>query len=302
MKNLKISVILLLILILFSTLVVANVKNIENQIDSNSTSSMSQISSETDILLDNVITSDSNYIENNIKASLPVIDIPSDNLSCEKITWGPGSNFNENNQPSACVSLQEKYGNLGAVFLNNDKKIYLTFDLGYESGFTNDILDALKENNVKATFFLTGSYASKQDEIVQRILNEGHTIGNHSFSHLDMTSISDADCKDEIMKVHNIIKDKFGYECHLFRFPTGAFSEKTLAIAADCGYHSIFWSFAYNDWDNANQPDVETALTRLKDRLHSGAIYLLHPMETNSKILSDFIKTAQNDGYEIGVF
>lgn len=222
-------------------------------------------------------------------------------LSTAPVTWGPGVSFNDANQPTACVSLQEQYGNLGAVFLHNDNKIYLTFDLGYESGFTNDILDTLKANNVKATFFLTGSYARNQEEIVQRIIGEGHTVGNHSNTHPDMTAVSDDMATEEIMQVHNVIKEKYGYESYLFRFPTGAFSEKTLAIAAQNGYHSVFWSFAYNDWDNANQPDVEEALQKVTDRLHPGAVYLFHPMETNSKILNDFITNIKAAGYEIGV-
>ena len=223
-------------------------------------------------------------------------------LSADGVTWGPGVSFNDNNQPTACVSLQEKYGDLGAVFLADDNKIYLTFDLGYESGFTADILDVLKANNVKATFFLTGSYAKNQNELVQRIIDEGHTVGNHSLTHPDMTTVSDEDAVKEIMDVHNLIKEKYGYESYLFRFPAGTFSEKTLAIAAQNGYHSVFWSFAHNDWDNANQPDVTEALKKTTDRLHPGAVYLLHPMETNSKILNDLISNAKAAGYEIGVF
>lgn len=224
-----------------------------------------------------------------------------DTFSGEAVTWGPGVNFNDSNQPTACVSLQEKYGDKGAVFLHDDERIYLTFDLGYESGYTNDILDVLKENNVKATFFVTGSYARNQEEIIKRIISEGHTIGNHSDTHPDMTAVSEEDAAEEINAVHSIVKEKYGYETYLFRFPAGTFSEKTLAIAAENGHHSVFWSFAYNDWDNANQPDVTEALQKTTARLHPGAVYLLHPMETNSLILSDLIKAAKDAGYEIGI-
>lgn len=222
-------------------------------------------------------------------------------LSGERIAWGPGVSFNDDNQPTACVSLQEKHGMHGAVFLHDDERIYLTFDLGYESGYTNDILDVLKENNVKATFFVTGSYARNQEEIVKRVIAEGHTVGNHSDTHPDMTTISLDDAAKEITAVHDIVKEKYGYETYLFRFPTGYFSDKTLAVAAENGHHSVFWSFAYNDWDNANQPDVTEALQKLTDRLHPGAVYLLHPMQTNSLILDDFIKAAKAEGYEIGI-
>lgn len=223
-------------------------------------------------------------------------------LDAAAVTWGPGVSFNDKNQPTACVSLMEKYADLGAVFLNSDDKVYLTFDLGYESGYTADILDVLKEHNVKATFFVTGSYARNQKELMQRIVDEGHTVGNHSNTHPDMTTLSDSEAADEIMQVHNTIKENYGYESYLFRFPSGTFSEKTLAIAAENGYHSVFWSFAYNDWDNANQPDETEALKKVCDRLHPGAVYLLHPMETNCKILGDFIEYIRTSGYEIGVF
>ncbi len=310
MKNLKFIVISLLCFAIILSAVFAIKNSSSRQYDN-------QISSNTDRLSQSISTDDSSSINSNISSDITseseiisqnneTVSSPSVNtngkiLSKEKVIWGPGTIYNDNNQPTACVSLQEKYGDLGAIFLNNDKKIYLTFDLGYEAGFTNDILDVLKESNAKATFFLTGSYANKNEEIIQRIINEGHTVGNHSFSHPDMTTISDEECKEEIMKVHNIIKDKYNYESYLFRFPAGDFSEHALAIAADCGYQSIFWSFAYNDWDNSKQPDVKSALTKVTDRLHPGAVYLLHPMETNSKILSDFIKTARSKGYEIGV-
>ena len=270
-----------------------------DNVSSDDSSSETEISSESENVADN----NEETVQETVKTVLDDITIiDTGSLSADSVVWGPGVNFNDENQPGACVSLQEKYGELGAVFLNSDDKVYLTFDLGYESGFTNDILDVLKTNNVKATFFVTGSYAEKQGEIVQRIIDEGHTVGNHSWSHPDMTTLSDADAALEITKVHDIVKEKYGYETYLFRFPAGTFSEKTLAIAAQNGHHSVFWSFAYNDWDNANQPDVTEALKKTTDRLHPGAVYLLHPMETNSRILNDLIANAKEAGYEIGVF
>ena len=280
------------------------VENISQDISSDSTNSDSSTDSATlSGESESTADADSEAVQETAKTVLGDVTIGDiSSLSAESIVWGPGVSFNDDNQPTACVTLQEKYGNLGAVFVNDDKKIYLTFDLGYESGFTNDILDVLKANNVKATFFVTGSYAEKQGEIVQRIIDEGHTVGNHSWSHPDMTTLNDADAALEITKVHDIVKEKYGYETYLFRFPAGTFSEKTLAIAAQNGHHSVFWSFAYNDWDNANQPDATEALKKTTDRLHPGAVYLLHPMETNSKILGDLIANAKAAGYEIGVF
>lgn len=280
------------------------VENISQDISSDKTNSDSNTDSAV-LSGENESTAgaDSEAVQETVKTVLDDVTIGDiGSLSAESIVWGPGVSFNDDNQPTACVTLQEKYGDLGAVFVNDDNKIYLTFDLGYESGFTNDILDVLKANNVKATFFVTGSYAEKQGEIVQRIIDEGHTVGNHSWSHPDMTTLNDADAALEITKVHDIVKEKYGYETYLFRFPAGTFSEKTLAIAAQNGHHSVFWSFAYNDWDNANQPDTTEALKKTTDRLHPGAVYLLHPMETNSKILGDLIANAKAAGYEIGVF
>ena len=280
------------------------VENISQDISSDSTNGDSNTDSA--VLSDeseSTADTDSEAVQETVKTVLGDVTIGDiGSLSSSSVVWGPGVSFNDNNQPTACVTLQEKYGDLGAVFVNDDDKIYLTFDLGYESGFTNDILDVLKANNVKATFFVTGSYAEKQGEIVQRIIDEGHTVGNHSWSHPDMTTLNDTDAALEITKVHDIVKEKYGYETYLFRFPAGTFSEKTLAIAAQNGHHSVFWSFAYNDWDNANQPDVTEALKKTTDRLHPGAVYLLHPMETNSKILNDLIFNAKAAGYEIGVF
>lgn len=249
------------------------------------------------------ISGESEPVQETVQTQLGQISVGNiDSLDTAPVTWGPGVQFNDQNQPVACVNLQEKYGGLGAVFVNSDDRIYLTFDLGYESGHTAKILDTLKANNVKATFFVTGSYAKNQPELMQRIVDDGHTVGNHSWSHPDMTTITDAEAAAEITQVHDIVKQNYGYETYLFRFPAGVFSQKALAIAAQNGHHSVFWSFAYNDWDNANQPDVTEALEKVTARLHPGAVYLFHPMETNSIILNDFIANAKNAGYEIGVF
>ncbi|MEG2929936.1 MAG: polysaccharide deacetylase family protein [Oscillospiraceae bacterium] len=232
---------------------------------------------------------------------LPLTISTLDGLSDKSIAWGFGKSVNEQNQSTACLALQEKYKDLGSVFIMDTNKVYLSFDLGYEAGFTGAILDTLKANDVKAIFFLTGSYAKKQEELVKRILAEGHTIGNHSATHADMTTLDDAAAKEEIMGMHRIMEEKYSYSPYLFRFPAGAFSEKSLAIAAQNGYHSVFWSFGYSDWDNAAQPEPTAALEKTTKALHKGGVYLLHPMETNSKILDELIKTARQQGFEFGV-
>ena len=220
--------------------------------------------------------------------------------------WGQGVNFDEENRPIGAVSYQEKYGDYQANFIGTDeKKIYLTFDEGYEYGCTPQILDTLKEKGVKATFFVTEPYAKAQPELVQRMIDEGHEIGNHSVTHPSegLPSQSLEQQKNEVMENHQYIKDNFGYDMHLFRFPAGKFSDRSLAVVNNCNYKSVFWSFAYKDYDVNNQPGESEALQKLKDRMHPGAIYLLHAESTtNTAILGRFIDAAQAAGYEVVAF
>lgn len=236
------------------------------------------------------------------KTNLTKIDTLDINIfSPQAIQWGHGNSVNEKNQSVACLNLQEKYGKLGGVFIMNDEKVYLSFDLGYEAGYTENILDTLKKNKVKAVFFLTDNYAKKNEDIVKRIISEGHTVGNHSTTHPDMTKLSTDEAKKEIKTMNTNMKELYGYTPYLFRCPEGKFSEKTLAIASECGMHSVFWSFAYNDWDNAKQPDTDFGYELAVKKLHKGAIYLMHPMKTNSDILDKLIVTAKEKGFEFGV-
>lgn len=218
--------------------------------------------------------------------------------------WGLGANTDEWNRPVDAVAAQEKYGDMSALFIGeNNQTIYLTFDEGYEYGFTESILDTLKEKNVKAVFFVTEPYAKAQPELVQRIIDEGHVLGNHSVTHPSkgLPSQSLADQKEEVMGNHEYIKENFNYEMRLFRYPTGRFSEQSLALVNNCNYTSVFWSFAYLDYDVNNQPDTAESLAKLKAKIHPGAIYLLHAeSETNAKILGDFIDAAEEAGYSFG--
>ena len=183
-------------------------------------------------------------------------------------------------------------------------KVYLTFDDG-PSENTDAILDVLSEYDVKATFFVTEPYAKAQPELVQRMIDEGHEIGNHSVTHPSegLPSQSLEQQKNEVMENHQYIKDNFGYDMHLFRFPAGKFSDQSLAVVNNCNYKSVFWSFAYKDYDVNNQPGESEALQKLKDRMHPGAIYLLHAESTtNTAILGRFIDAAQAAGYEVVAF
>lgn len=187
--------------------------------------------------------------------------------------WGQGSNVDEENRPVGSVSYQEKYGKYNAFFIGEgDHTIYLTFDEGYECGYTPSILDTLKEKGVKAVFFITEPYAKDEPELVQRMIDEGHMVGNHSVTHPanGLPSQTIEQQQFEIMDNHNYVKEHFNYEMHLFRYPAGKFSEQSLAVMNNCNYKSVFWSFAYLDYDVNNQPDQAESLTKLLDKMHSG--------------------------------
>lgn len=234
----------------------------------------------------------------------PQINLSS--LDSKKICWGQGKNFDELNRPRDAVTSQQKYGNLGGFFIGlpedanaNEKKIYLTFDEGYENGYTSKILDTLKQKKVKAVFFITGDYAKREGDLVQRMIDEGQVVGNHTWRHYSMPEKSLDTCREELSLLHDYVKENFGYEMNVMRPPKGEFSEQTLALASQMGYRTCLWSFAYKDWD-ANAPgDTTQSLNKLNERLHCGAVYLLHAVSpTNAAILGDFIDYARSQGYE----
>ncbi len=218
------------------------------------------------------------------------------------VTWGPGIQMAEDGRPVACIAFQEKYASLGADFLKENKKvIYLTFDEGYENGYTEKILDILKEKQVSAVFFVTMPYAREQTALMNRFVQEGHVIGNHSVTHPSqgMPSLSIEDQMSEYQELQDFIKNTYQYDMYLFRPPAGIFSEQSLAAAACFGYRTVLWSFAYADWDPDRQPSTEEALKKMEGRLHNGAIYLLHAVSaTNTAVLGEFIDYAREQGYE----
>lgn len=224
-------------------------------------------------------------------------------LSSTCIGYGQGRSCNEDNCPYGAVDFNNSYGKYNALAVtDNDKQICLSFDQGYENGFTDDILDTLKEKNVKAVFFLTGDYAMREQELVKRMISEGHTIGNHGMKHASLPSLSYDAAVEEISSLHDYVKETYGYEMTLFRPPCGEYSEQALAVADHLGYKTMLWSFAYCDWDVNNQPDRTEALERATEAAHSGAVYLLHSVsETNCDILPELIDNLRADGYELSV-
>ena len=223
-------------------------------------------------------------------------------LEAKQITWGPGSILDSEGRPEACVRLQEQYGKYSAWFLGqNEDRVYLTFDEGYENGYTARILDVLKEKNVAAVFFVTMDYVVNEPELVHRMIDEGHTVGNHTTNHPNLTNISLEEAKEEVQELHEYMLDKFGYEMTLFRAPEGAISEQTMALLQSMNYENVLWSFAYHDWDVNQQMSCETALKKTTEQLHPGAIYLLHAVSrTNAEILGDWIDETRAQGYEFG--
>lgn len=226
------------------------------------------------------------------------VDVSSNELSTDSITWGPG-NIKNHEVPVDPKKLQEKYKTLSAKWLLDDKKsICLTFDEGYENGYTASILDTLKEKNVKAIFFCTYDYVKNNHELVKRMIDEGHTVANHSYSHLNMTKLDTKKASEEVMMNHDYVKENFGYEMKYFRFPEGAFSEQNLETLKSLNYKSVFWSFAYADWDRNSQPNPQEAFEKITSSTHDGAIFLLHAVsKTNAEILADLIDNIKEQGY-----
>ncbi len=221
-------------------------------------------------------------------------------LDGNQVPWGPGTIFDENGRPVACVQLQQKYGGLGAYFVRFDEgKVYLTFDEGYENGYTAAILDVLAQKGVKATFFVTMDYVKSSPELVRRMIAEGHEVGNHTVKHPNMTKVTLERDYDEVAELHEYMLDNFEYEMRFCRPPEGAFSEQTLTLLKKMGYTAVFWSFAHADWDPDNQPAVADALKKATGSLHGGEIFLLHAVSrTNTEMLAEFIDTVRQAGYE----
>ena len=221
-------------------------------------------------------------------------------LSNKKIGWGIKRNDNHI-QPdlgSKNKELIDKYK--GIAMGNNEKKyIYLTFDEGYEAGYTPRILQVLKENQVNATFFLTAHYVNTQEALVKEMIQDGHTIGNHTVNHKSMPDLNDEKVKSEVMDLHTAVFQKFGYEMKYIRPPKGEFSERTLDITNSLGYVNVMWSLAYDDWDENKQGREEYGKKKIIDNIHPGAVILLHGnSKDNTNILDQVIKEIKNMGYE----
>lgn len=189
-----------------------------------------------------------------------------------------------------------------AVYLGDTTKkvIYLTFDAGYENGCTAKILDVLKKHDVNAAFFLVGNYIEKNPDLVRRMVEEGHIVGNHTMHHYDMSKISDqAAFEKELTDLQTLYHEVTGAEMQkYYRPPQGTYSEENLQMAKNLGYKTVFWSLAYVDWNSDDQPTAEYAFSKLLPRTHNGAVVLLHSTsQTNAEILDELLTKWKDMGY-----
>lgn len=230
------------------------------------------------------------------------IAVLNQSLDNDLIGWGLGKDKDSLDRPIDAVKAQERYGKYSSLFVDTseEKVLYLTFDEGYENGYTPKILDILKETGVKAAFFVTYDYCKSAPELVKRMIDEGHIVGNHSYTHPSFPKCSPQQVKEEITKLHDYVKENFNYEMTFFRFPMGEFSESTLKQVQDLGYTSVFWSFAHKDWDPNNQPSQNRTYDTVTNSLHSGEICLLHAVsEANTNCLRDVISFWISEGYTV---
>lgn len=217
--------------------------------------------------------------------------------------WGLG--FGESGKCPTGNSSAEELAKYNAYYVadTEEKKIYLTFDCGYENGNTEAMLDALKKHNVKATFFVVGHYLESAPDIVKRMVEEGHTIGNHTYHHPDMSKISDAAAfQKEMDDVRSCYKELVGEEMPMYyRPPQGKYSLSNLQMAKDLGYATFFWSLAYVDWNVDDQPAKSVAMEKLTKRVHPGAVVLLHnTSKTNAEVLDELLTEWEKMGYSFG--
>ena len=183
------------------------------------------------------------------------------------------------------------------------KVLYLTFDAGYENGCTGQILDVLKKQEVKAAFFLVGNYIEKNADLVRRMVQEGHTVGNHTMHHRNMSEIAHRETfTKELTALEALFQETTGQELpKYYRPPQGIYSEENLKMAQELGYKTVFWSLAYVDWNNDKQPTKEEAFAKLLPRTHNGAVVLLHSTSrTNAEILDELLTQWKEQGYRFG--
>ena len=216
------------------------------------------------------------------------------------VSWG--LSFHHSGTTPEGPASADRLGQYNAVYAGSPEEpvLYLTFDAGYENGHTEKILDTLKKHDVKAAFFLVGNYLQKNADLVRRMVDEGHIVGNHTMTHPDMSAISDPEAfRQELEGLESLFREVTGKELpKYYRPPQGIYSEENLKMAKDLGYQTVFWSLAYKDWDNSKQPTADYAMGKLLPRTHNGAVILLHSTsQTNAEVLDQLLTQWKQDGY-----
>lgn len=236
--------------------------------------------------------------------SITTVTTPSDEFSAyyalDSTAHGWGFKKNEGAEPDIPASIQETLKKHNAYYIDysKPKALYLTFDEGYENGYTGKILDVLKQTEVPAAFFVTAPYIEKETELVTRMLNEGHIVGNHTVNHPNLAKSTLSKVKEELVGLNNMFYEKYGSSLKYMRPPEGEYSEQVLALANDLGYKTILWSFAYKDWDINSQKGADYAFKSVTPYLHDGAILLLHAVsKDNADALESIISYAKEQGY-----
>lgn len=246
------------------------------------------------------------FLTGRLLAKITSSEIIPPDITALSVSSNPSGNWGlsfqeKGKQPLGNASIQElKQYNAFYVQDTDSKNIYLTFDAGYENGNTSAILDALKKHQVPATFFVVGNFLSQNPDLIKRMEKEGHIIGNHTMTHPNMSKISTKEAfQKELSDVEAIYKEVTGNEMiKFYRPPQGIYSTLNLSMAKELGYHTFFWSLAYVDWYQDNQPDPQEAITKLTNRIHPGAIVLLHSTSsTNALILDELLSKWEQMGY-----
>lgn len=216
-----------------------------------------------------------------------------------------GLSFRQENMPPVADVSQEEIGTYDAKYIGDTAKktVYLTFDCGYEAGYTENILDVLQAHNAPAAFFVVGHYIETQPELVCRMVQEGHIVGNHTWSHPNMSEITQLSAfQQQLQQVSDAYKACTGSDMpQYYRPPQGVYSQENLKMAQELGYKTVFWSLAYVDWKQDDQPTAEYAMEKLTERIHNGAVVLLHnTSSTNCQVLDQILTRWEEMGYTFG--
>ena len=227
-----------------------------------------------------------------------------DTYNSAAVSYGIGTAVDKKTNRPVVNYYIDNYGDYAVDFIQPESQyVWLTFNEITEYGTTSKILDTLKAKNVKAVFFITLSYAKNNPALVERMIDEGHVLGNYTANCAKVPELSVKDLTNELDSLYNYVYQTYGYEMYLFRTPSGNFSERALAVAQSKGYRTVFWSFNYVDWNTAAQPDVTTSLENAVNKVHGGAIYLLSGSSTtNQQMLPDMIDGIRAKGFEFAVY